>query len=738
MAAQDDYQKGLLKLVTKPEIVDGLRVRHRVLGLGTAKADPANAQFLVQFLGDARPRPFAANAFVTQELRLGLMDEARLMGAITALGAAPEAAPTTPQKRRGYSSLVLVDEPAAKSRPSSAPAPAAPSTFRIAPYAQQLQGVEAPLPVAGQRLTERELARADAAERKRIQEEKEERDRLRAKEEARAKLAPALRKEIEEKEAAEIAKYGLGVGSYSALGAGAARRRQPLGEVGAAGESLESLAARMRAPGRVVGFTLAVSGMGLLMDMELVQSRDQREELIDFAISAQKRLRTAFERARKDWEEDKKLYEAGKGEKPGRAPKFPFVYMVAELSDGSRREIDLMEKRGSDGRLIPPTGQMRPHVPTDLVNAKLVAILNTDRMVKGDPNVTAANQLRDNLIAGGYRVAGPGGYYPSDALKRELDGISMGYILDRATPMIAGVTMDPQQLYTFRGKSKLLRSAERIGSTEQPMDRARRVARLGLPVTEEEAAQAELLLQATLGYDVTPMATETSFRRGIKLKPEEQPTGKIVRGEDGQYYVVGTSRSFGSAIRAMAFLGRLGFANAEIEDAEPAGPRPPRVGYSSLVLTEEAEEPEEGEQEFEEDEEDEDEEEIDRGEVLRFPELTREMARKYPKTLFVFGDNMKRTGLGGQAKELRGEPNAVGIPTKWSPSLEAAAYFADSDFPKVKDAIDEAFDELEEHLASGRSVIVPEAGVGTGLADLPRRAPKIFAYIVSRFDQLEG
>jgi hypothetical protein len=546
-----------------------------------------------------------------------------------------------------------------------------------------------------------------------------------------------LRKEIEEKEAADITKYGLGIGTYSSDATEAARRRKKeLGEVGLAGESLESLAARMRAPGRVMGFTLAVAGMGLLLDMELVTSKDQREALVDFAIAAQKRLRTAFERARKDWEDDKKLYEAGQGEKPGNAPKFPFVYMVAELSDGSRREIDLMEKRGMTGKLMPPTGQMRRHVSTDLVNAKLVAILNADRMVRGDPNVTAANQLRDTLVAGGYRVAGPGGYYPSDDLKRELDGLNMGYILDRATPMIAGVTMDPQQLYTFRGKSKLQRSAERIGSTEKPMDRARRVARLGLPVTEEEAAQTELLLQATLGYDVTPVAAETSFRRGIKLKPEEQPTGKIVRGEDGQYYIVGTTRSFGSAIRAMAFLGRLGFDNAEVVDAEPAGPRPPRVGYSSLVLTEE-EEPEETE-EFEDDEYEDEDEEIDRGEVIRIPEITAATAASLSAGLFLFEDAVKQQGAPKSIVELRALPNTIALATKLSPSLESSAYFKDSDFAKAKAEIDEVFDVLEERLASGRIVILPEAALGTGAADLPRRAPKIFAYLMEKVAQLEG
>jgi redox-sensitive bicupin YhaK (pirin superfamily) len=42
--------------------------------------------------------------------------------------------------------------------------------------------------------------------------------------------------------------------------------------------------------------------------------------------------------------------------------------------------------------------------------------------------------------------------------------------------------------------------------------------------------------------------------------------------------------------------------------------------------------------------------------------------------LFVFGDNLRRTGFGGQAAEMRGEPNAVGI----APGYEQK-HFADAD-----------------------------------------------------------
>jgi hypothetical protein len=107
-------------------------------------------------------------------------------------------------------------------------------------------------------------------------------------------------------------------------------------------------------------------------------------------------------------------------------------------------------------------------------------------------------------------------------------------------------------------------------------------------------------------------------------------------------------------------------------------------------------------------------------------------------TLFVFGDNIQGKGYGGQAGAMRGEPNAVGIPTKWFPGMDAADYFTDADFPKVGPAIDAAFAQLEAHLDRGGKVVVPKAGVGTGLAQLEARAPFIAGYIAGRLDRLEA
>ncbi len=119
--------------------------------------------------------------------------------------------------------------------------------------------------------------------------------------------------------------------------------------------------------------------------------------------------------------------------------------------------------------------------------------------------------------------------------------------------------------------------------------------------------------------------------------------------------------------------------------------------------------------------------------------ITRQMLKDEPETLFVFGDNMLRLGYGGQAKEMRGEPNAMGIPTKWKPSMNADAFFDDSDecYHDVAGIIAYYFGLLTGHLKRGGKVVFPAAGIGTGLADLEIKAPRIWQLIQNLQQELE-
>lgn len=115
----------------------------------------------------------------------------------------------------------------------------------------------------------------------------------------------------------------------------------------------------------------------------------------------------------------------------------------------------------------------------------------------------------------------------------------------------------------------------------------------------------------------------------------------------------------------------------------------------------------------------------------------RQMLKDNPNTLYVFGDNMIEQGYGGQAKEMRGEQNAVGIPTKNYPGIKPQDYFSDDDFAIASAKIAKAFSLLFCHARGGGQIVWPFDGIGTGLAQLPERSPKIWQFIEAQKAALE-
>ncbi|MBX3295469.1 MAG: hypothetical protein KF762_07135 [Acidobacteria bacterium] len=123
--------------------------------------------------------------------------------------------------------------------------------------------------------------------------------------------------------------------------------------------------------------------------------------------------------------------------------------------------------------------------------------------------------------------------------------------------------------------------------------------------------------------------------------------------------------------------------------------------------------------------------------IERMKFITREYVRANRDKLFLYGDNMERRGLGGQAAAMRGEPNAFGVPTKKSPNYKEDAFFSDDEFEQNKAAIDAAFDTLIRAVTETvRSVVIPSDGLGTGRAQLDKRAPRTFAYLQKRLAEL--
>lgn len=97
------------------------------------------------------------------------------------------------------------------------------------------------------------------------------------------------------------------------------------------------------------------------------------------------------------------------------------------------------------------------------------------------------------------------------------------------------------------------------------------------------------------------------------------------------------------------------------------------------------------------------------------------MLRTEPEKLFVFGDNLARKGMGGQAREMRGESNAVGLPTKRS----WFQFLSDDDFDEVREAARIDISRLMIQLHQNKIVVWPAAGIGTGFGKLEKYAPKI-------------
>lgn len=117
--------------------------------------------------------------------------------------------------------------------------------------------------------------------------------------------------------------------------------------------------------------------------------------------------------------------------------------------------------------------------------------------------------------------------------------------------------------------------------------------------------------------------------------------------------------------------------------------------------------------------------------------FTRESVEADPDTIYLFGDNIKDAQRGfvpaWTQAQIRGLPNAIGIPTKKNRGTSKESYFYDEDFECFKTLLDEA---LELALASGKSIAIPTKGIGTGKAMLKEKAPKCFAYLEERIDWL--
>ena len=114
---------------------------------------------------------------------------------------------------------------------------------------------------------------------------------------------------------------------------------------------------------------------------------------------------------------------------------------------------------------------------------------------------------------------------------------------------------------------------------------------------------------------------------------------------------------------------------------------------------------------------------------------TIKIVRNNPNCLFVFGDNDIEYGKGGQAI-IRDEPNTMGIPTKKYPDNKESSFYSDSEYDKNKLKINKALKKILKKLKNYECIVIPNNGFGTGLSQLPIKAPKTLEYLNKKLKKI--
>jgi hypothetical protein len=108
--------------------------------------------------------------------------------------------------------------------------------------------------------------------------------------------------------------------------------------------------------------------------------------------------------------------------------------------------------------------------------------------------------------------------------------------------------------------------------------------------------------------------------------------------------------------------------------------------------------------------------------------------------VFLFGDNTndrtitKHIPSSTQAV-IRGLPNAIGIDTKKDRGVNPSSYFTDADYNAFKKHVDNVIQQVK---SSGKIIVIPADGIGTGKAMLKQKAPRLFGYLQQELNGLKG
>jgi hypothetical protein len=115
--------------------------------------------------------------------------------------------------------------------------------------------------------------------------------------------------------------------------------------------------------------------------------------------------------------------------------------------------------------------------------------------------------------------------------------------------------------------------------------------------------------------------------------------------------------------------------------------------------------------------------------VIVVDRYSSKLCKETPETLYVFGDNTERVGMGGQAI-IRQEINAIGLATKGS----IGRFFSDDELEENKRVINDDIFKIREAMLNDMytTLALPEQGLGTGLSSMQRECPRTFLFLCER------
>ncbi len=129
--------------------------------------------------------------------------------------------------------------------------------------------------------------------------------------------------------------------------------------------------------------------------------------------------------------------------------------------------------------------------------------------------------------------------------------------------------------------------------------------------------------------------------------------------------------------------------------------------------------------------------------VIQDTHYDRDAVAKDIDSIYVFGDNTDdRVNTNHIPKStqavIRGLDNAQGIDTKKDRGTDDSSYFTDADFGRYSRYIDKVIDKLNKLKASGKTIVLPKNGIGTGKAMLAKKAPKLYNYLADKLNEFTG